>query len=90
MADKNIVLSERDAYALKYLIDDILEVDNRANCSDRFFRTHFMNVVKAGIVNGTYANLSSALEGLTAEPEPAAEAPVSENVVPAKSKAAKK
>lgn len=83
MSNDTITISREHAYALKYLLDDILNVQERANCSDRYFRTHFMNVVNAGISNGTYRAIAAALDE-----KPEAEAAVDE--APAPKKAAKR
>ena len=60
MAD-TITISKDAANAIRYLVEDIINVHERANCSDKFFRTHFMNVVQAGIINGAYKELYDAL-----------------------------
>ena len=61
--DKMVQINESQAYALKRLLDDIMDIDSRARCSDKFFRSHFTNMVKACIATDAYAELKRALEG---------------------------
>lgn len=61
--EKMIQITETQAYALKRLLEDIMDIDSRARCSDKFFRSHFNDMVKTAIVSGAYAELKRALEG---------------------------
>lgn len=61
--EKMVQLTEPQAYALKRLLDDIMDIDSRARCSDKFFRSHFNDMVKTAIVSGAYEELKRALEG---------------------------
>lgn len=61
--DKMVQLTESQAYALKRLLDDIMDIDSRARCSDKFFRSHFTDMVKVCIATDAYAELKRALEG---------------------------
>lgn len=58
-----VQITESQAYALKRLLDDIMDIDSRARCSDKFFRSHFNDLVKTAIVSGVYAELKRTLEG---------------------------
>lgn len=57
-----ITISEATARGLLRLLDEIMDIDSRANCSDKYFRTHFMAVTKANIVTGGYKELKDAIE----------------------------
>ena len=61
--EKMVQITENQAYALKRLLDDIMDIDSRARCSDKFFRSHFTDLVKACIATDTYSELKRALEG---------------------------
>lgn len=61
--EKMVQITENQAYALKRLLEDIMDIDSRARCSDKFFRSHFNDMVKTSIVSGAYAELKRALEG---------------------------
>ena len=62
-----ITISEATANGLIMLLEDIMEIDSRANCSDKYFRTHFMAVAKANIVTGGYKELKDAIEAASAK-----------------------
>ena len=56
-----IQLTAAQAALIKNLLEEILAVNDRANCSDKFFRNHFMAIVKANVSSGTYKTLLDAL-----------------------------
>ena len=56
-----IEISREDAYFLHRLLTDIIEIDGRARCSDSYFRSHFMSVIKSGLASGAYQRLDKAL-----------------------------
>lgn len=57
----SIEISREDAYFLHRLVTDIIEIDGRARCSDSYFRSHFMSVIKTGLASGAYERLDKAL-----------------------------
>ena len=57
-----VTISEATARGLLRLLDEIMDIDSRANCSDKYFRTHFMAVAKANIATGGYRELKDAIE----------------------------
>jgi len=61
--EKMIQITESQAYGIKRLIEDIMDIDSRARCSDKFFRSHFNDMVKVCIANGAYGEIKRALEG---------------------------
>ena len=58
---EGVMISRESAYLLSRLLDELIEIDRRAACSDRYFRQHFMSVVKAGIAGGTFEELREQL-----------------------------
>ena len=58
-----VQITESQASILKCLLDDIMDIESRARCSDKFFRSHFNDLVKSAIITGAYAELKRALEG---------------------------
>lgn len=61
--DRMIQIPEQQALTLKRLLDDIIDIDSRARCSDKYFRSHFNNLVKTAVIMGAYDALKRALEG---------------------------
>ena len=68
----NVQISKEDAMLLERLVDDIVNINDRARCSDKFFRTHFMDRIKVGNIEGTFKHLRDALATARSE----AEAPI--------------
>lgn len=66
---KMVTIEESVAAALLRMVEDVLEIEQRANCSDRYFRTHYTDMARAQIAAGSYGKLKAALEGATAQEE---------------------
>lgn len=64
-----IELSHEDAYILRRLLTELLDIDSRARCSDKFFRNHFMDMVKTMRAAGTLDRLSRALQNSDNAPQ---------------------
>ena len=58
----DIQISRQTAEALVYILDDILAVDQRAKCSDKFFRSHFVTLAKLPAAADALAELKVALK----------------------------
>lgn len=56
-----VEISREDAYAIRRLLADIMDIDSRARCSDRFFRSHFTDYLKVMRAAGTIQHLDNAL-----------------------------
>lgn len=63
-----IEISEESARAVIRLLDDIIDVQSRARCSDAFFRSHFMDIIKAGNATGAFTDLRTAYEKAVNKP----------------------
>ena len=57
-----IQISEESARIIARVLEDILDIQNRASCSDRYFRQHFINLVTAPPVKDARTELDKAIE----------------------------
>ncbi len=57
-----ISISREGAYLLLRLLEEIVAIDRRAGCSDRYFRQHFMSAIRAASASGTLEELQRKLE----------------------------
>ena len=56
-----IEISREAAYLILRLLEEFYALDARAGCSDRYFRQHFMSMVRAAMASGTLDQLRQRL-----------------------------
>lgn len=64
-----IPISDRAARTVLRLLEDVRDADQRARCSDAYFRQHFMTLARLPVVADAAAEIAAALAAAE-EPEP--------------------
>lgn len=60
-------ISESTARAVVRVLEDILDLDSRAGCSDKYFRQHFVTVARVPPVQDALEELRAQLDDKAAE-----------------------
>jgi hypothetical protein len=64
-----ITITKKAARTVLRLLEDVRDADQRARCSDAYFRQHFMTLARLPAVADAAAEVAAALEAADA-PEP--------------------
>lgn len=62
LAPGSIVVTEQSARAVLRLLEDVRDVDERARCSDVFFRQHFLTMATLPAIADAAAEIKGALD----------------------------
>lgn len=57
-----IQITEQAANAVLRLLEDVRDADERARCSDAYFRSHFLTIARLPDVAGAANEIKAALE----------------------------
>lgn len=60
MSDKTVTISENTARILLRTLEEVCGANDRARCSDAYFRQHFLMLIKDSFVSEARAQLEAA------------------------------
>lgn len=69
MAEKTIKITESCARTIMRVLDDFCDLDHRANCSNEYFRKHFVMLVTNPIVEDARSELEHAYDAIMTKKE---------------------
>lgn len=61
-----VSISEQSARAVLRLLEDVRDVNDRARCSDAFFRQHFLTMARIPAIIDAAAEIKGALDAMEA------------------------